>query len=724
VWSTAVLATAALLLPLVATPAAANPVLTVSSAADSGPHTLRNALSAANATPGPDRIEFDLPGSAPHVIKPVSSLPSISETLTIDGTSQPGFTTATHAPVVVLDGSSGDASSFNALFISGAAAGGSVIRGLEIVRWPGSAIAIFNTPDVVVAGNYIGTDGVADLGNGSGFMSVDGGIAAFDESRNFRIGGKSPADRNVISGNRSSQIYLASTVGSLVQGNYVGTNAAGTAAVDAGGADGVRAETNGGIIIGGTAPGAGNLVSGNRGGLVLAGTSFTVVGNRVGTNAAGTAAIPNGAGIAAGGADTTIGGTTAAARNLISGNGTGIALQGSGIVVEGNRIGTNAAGTTAIANDVGVDIGTCCNSTNDNRIGGSAAGAGNVISGNRIGLRIAPGSGNPSQTGSDNVIQGNRIGTRADGTTALPNTEGAVLIQPQTGASALGNRVGGLVPGAGNIIAFNGGPGVEIGGDAATAQTSVRANSIHDNDGLGIDLEPGGLRGVTPNDDDDPDTGPNGLQNFPGISSATSGAGGTTVAGTLESTPSQSFVLDFYASDAKDPTGSGEGAVYLGDASVTTDGGGGALFGMTFPSVKGNFVTATATSGAGDTSEFSVAHRIVGPGGFRLSSPAYSVGESGRQATVTVKRVGGSEGAVTVRFATSNGSAKAPSDYHAITRTLRFVDGQAVRTVDVPIVNDARREPAESFTVRLSNPGGGAALGTPVTAKVTIRASD
>jgi hypothetical protein len=238
---------------------------------------------------------------------------------------------------------------------------------------------------------------------------------------------------------------------------------------------------------------------------------------------------------------------------------------------------------------------------------------------------------------------------------------------------------------------------------------------------LGIDL---GSTGVTPNDDEDPDTGPNGLQNFPGISSATSGASGTTIAGTLESTPNAGFVLDFYASDGKDPSGSGEGAVYLGDVGVSTDSGGNGLFGVTFPSVKGNFVTATATSGAGDTSEFSVAQAITGPGGLRFSSPMYSVGEKAGHVTITVQRVGGSDGAVTVHYATSDGSATAPGDYQAKSGTLHFADGQKTKTFSVAIVNDTKHEPAERFSVRLSNPGGGAALGTPTTAKVTIRASD
>src|SRR5262249_59241770 len=112
-------------------------------------------------------------------------------------------------------------------------------------------------------------------------------------------------------------------------------------------------------------------------------------------------------------------------------------------------------------------------------------------------------------------------------------------------------------------------------------------------------------------------------------------------------------------SDAEDPSAFGEGAVYLGDVRVLTDAGGGAIFGVTFPSVIGNFVSATATSASGDTSEFSVARAITGPGGFRLSSTGYVVGEGAGHATVTVKRVGGTDGAVTVRYGTSNGSATA-----------------------------------------------------------------
>src|SRR6185295_15084821 len=101
--------------------------------------------------PGADRIEFALAGPAPHVLSLESSLPSISATLTIDATTQPGFSAATHAPVVVIDGSSAPVVS-TALVVEGEPAGGSELRGLEIVSWSGNAIRVIGAPDLVIAG--------------------------------------------------------------------------------------------------------------------------------------------------------------------------------------------------------------------------------------------------------------------------------------------------------------------------------------------------------------------------------------------------------------------------------------------------------------------------------------------------------------------------------------------------------------------------------------------
>ena len=104
---------------------------------------------------------------------------------------------------------------------------------------------------------------------------------------------------------------------------------------------------------------------------------------------------------------------------------------------------------------------------------------------------------------------------------------------------------------------------------------TIRLNSIHDNSGLGIDL--GGSGVPTPNDPVNPDTGPNNRQNYPVLTSAVAGSS-LMVSGTLHSDPNQTFTLDFYASTAADPSGYGQGAVYVGSTTVTTDGGGNASF--------------------------------------------------------------------------------------------------------------------------------------------------
>src|SRR5262249_31052541 len=152
-----------------------------------------------------------------------------------------------------------------------------------------------------------------------------------------------------------------------------------------------------------------------------------------------------------------------------------------------------------------------------NIIGGTAPGAGNLISGNTgTGVRLS-GSGT-----SGNLVQGNLIGTDVSGNNPLGNGAG-VLIDAQTS----GNTIGGTVAGAGNIIANNNGVGVQVGAtvtDTLAAGNAILGNSIFANSGLGIDL---GGDGATPNDPQDPDAGPNNLQNFPVITGALVGGGAT-----------------------------------------------------------------------------------------------------------------------------------------------------------------------------------------------------
>jgi len=284
--------------------------------------------------------------------------------------------------------------------------------------------------------------------------------------------------------------------------------------------------------------------------------------------------------------DTIVGGTTAAERNIISGNGgRGIILSngvGSPFVtnntVEGNYIGTDLTGMHALGNQQGIGVYGV-----GNTIGGAAAGSGNVISAN-TGVGIDAGA-------NDTVIQGNKIGTDVTGAGALGNTGAAIAV------TASNMTIGGTAAGAGNLIAFNGNPaagGIVTNGTGNT----IRGNSIFSNNGAGIDL---GSDGVTLNDAGDADTGANGLQNFPVITSVTPLA----INGTLNSKASTTYHLDFYASPSCDATGFGEGKTYLGSLDKTTDGSGNVAFGTSFGVPAGQIATATATDPSGNTSEFS-----------------------------------------------------------------------------------------------------------------------
>ncbi|MGB7326276.1 MAG: Calx-beta domain-containing protein [Rubripirellula sp.] len=112
------------------------------------------------------------------------------------------------------------------------------------------------------------------------------------------------------------------------------------------------------------------------------------------------------------------------------------------------------------------------------------------------------------------------------------------------------------------------------------------------------------------------------------------------------------------------------------------------------------------------------------PGVLSVSPATVSVNEDAGNATFTVTRASGSDGAITVDFATADGSATAGSDYTATSGTLSFADGETSKTVTVPILDDADAEAAETFTLTINSPTGGATLGTAVTSTATIAASD
>ena len=276
--------------------------------------------------------------------------------------------------------------------------------------------------------------------------------------------------------------------------------------------------------------------------------------------------------------------------------GNAIALtSGSDNVIEGNFLGTDASGTIALGNEdnaINVESGS-----NDNLIGGTDPDARNVISGNlSVALFVAT---------SGNIIQGNFIGTQRDGRNPLGNLQGIGFVGV---GNANNNLVGGSVPGAGNIIAFNDIRGVVGEADAGTGN-AILGNSIFGNGALGIDWIP---EGPTLNDTGDGDDGFNKLQNFPVISTVQGGFPSVTLTGSLNSTPNTVFRLEFFGNAGANSSGFGEGGFFLGSTEVTTDASGDVSYNVTLDvpgtPAAGAF-TATATDPAGNTSEFSAAFR-------------------------------------------------------------------------------------------------------------------
>jgi hypothetical protein len=304
--------------------------------------------------------------------------------------------------------------------------------------------------------------------------------------------------------------------------------------------------------------------------------------------------------------DNTVGGTEPGARNIISSNGhSGVRISSSGATgntVRGNYIGTDASGTKDLGNLYGVVIGHAPNNT----IGGTNATMRNIISGNEgSGIDI----GGTGATG--NLLQGNYIGTDATGTQDLGNSLDGVTIR-----SASKNMVGGTLTTARNLISGNDQSGVNIV-DTWSTGNSILSNSIHSNGSLGIDLSQTWYPpdGVTANDEEDADTGPNNLQNYPVLDSATASGRRITIKGTLNSLPNRTYTLQFFSS----PSDAGQGQKLIGQKVVTTDANGDASF--TFTKRQrvpvGREITATATihdatdtSKLLETSEFSAAKTV------------------------------------------------------------------------------------------------------------------
>ena len=376
------LALAALLLVAGGSAPAYAATFTVTNTNDAGAGSLRQAILNANDSVGTDNIAFNIPGAGPHTIQPTSALPTITDPVIIDGYTQPGTSANTNGPglgsnavlKIELDGGGLSVSSSGALKITG---GNTTVRGLVINRFPGWGIILLRNGGNLIEGNFIGTDvaGVVDLGNGNDGVLIN-------ISSNNTIGGMAPGARNVISGNGffGVQFTGSGATGNFVRGNFIGTDVTGT--------------------------------------LDLGNGSFGVT-------------------IVFGASNNTIGGVTAGASNVISGNNLGgieiLDAETTGNMVQGNFIGADVTGTAPLGNMDGVGIGF---GASNNTIGGTASGAGNTIAFNsRDGVFVPPSSGTGIAILSNSIFSNAVLGIDVGAFGVTPNDPG----DADTGANNLQN---------------------------------------------------------------------------------------------------------------------------------------------------------------------------------------------------------------------------------------------------------------------------------------------
>jgi hypothetical protein len=478
--------------------------LVVTNTADSGAGSLRAALNSANLESG-STITFNIPGAGPFVILPTSALPTLLSPMTIDGYTQPGAlpnsaAVGTNAVIKIQIAGASAGGGVSGLNVTG---GATTIRGLSITGFNSSGILLDVAGGNTVEGNFLGI-------TPAGVSAANGQNGVFSQSVNNQIGGASLAARNLLSGNTGAGIrvgprssgttVLNDGTGTTIVNNLVGTDTTGLVG---------RPNANGGVIVtvpnvtvGGTSQALRNVIAGNTGtGLnafvqttgtpqvaLTIPSNLVVQGNYIGVKADGSGALANTLNgvfssgpntLIGGAAGTTPGGACTGACNVIAGNGTtGVSLGASsdgaaqvlhstatGSIVEGNFIGINPSGTTAMPN---LNVGIQANAANI-RVGGSTPAQRNVVSGNTqtgvaFGTSLFSGTTVLASSGSGGIVSGNYIGVDTTGMIAVGNTSSGVNVNvPNV-------RVGGALAGERNIIGGNTSTGVTS--NASTTGTS------------------------------------------------------------------------------------------------------------------------------------------------------------------------------------------------------------------------------------------------------------
>lgn len=436
----------------------------------------------------------------------------------------------------------------------------------------------------IVSGNFVGPDytGTLKFAFGDSLIQANG-VEINTVSKYNIIGGDTPGERNIISGNRVyGAIYYGQVSLNNIAGNYIGTDVTGNYPLPNATGICVDDASNNNIM-------ENNLLSGNISyGLfiVTTGSNSNIFrGNFVGTNAAGNDTVPNDVGLLmAGGAKyNMIGGNNATDRNIFSGNrygGIEISDNGTdGNIIKGNFIGTSVTGNTALPNLFGIGVSSL--------VSGTVIDS-NVISGNStFGIALTDNT-------DGTLVTKNRIGIGADGTTDLGNKYCGIIMANGT----YENTIGGT--NEGNYIAYNDSSGIVIM-DNTTLKNKISENSIFENEYLGIDIYPWG---INYNDMGDLDNGANGMMNYPVIASSFyyPGNGTTVISGSISIAAPQTTTVELFRSSSDILFAHGEGKTFLGSAIPDATG----AWSCTVNGVvNGDEITSTATDADGNTSEFS-----------------------------------------------------------------------------------------------------------------------
>lgn len=741
-------------------------VYTVTSIADNGTGSIRDALNMANSSPGADTIKFSI-GTGIKSIALASPLPDITDAVTIDATTQPGYA---GKPIIELNGT--NAGSGPGFKVTG---GSTTIKGLIINRFSGQGIWLYGGGSNTVQNCWIG---VNTAGSAAATNSGDG--IFIDKSSGNTIGGASSTERNVISGNSGQGIHFlfnGQANNNLMEGNYIGTDVTGTYAVGNSGS---------GIDFFGPATFntmRNNVISGNGGnGITFFGGDATdnlIIGNMIGVDVTGTRGVPN----SRTGVDVWGPPRITIKNNVISANkGAGISVNSNYVTIVGNIIGTDINKTTNLGNlDEGIKVGGLGNPI-DTRIGGPNYSDGNVIANNgsfwiRSGISVTSGAKTVlifNNTIYDNALMG--IDLNSDGKVNLNDTGDS-----DTGANDLLNFpvITAAVAGTGRVTVAG-----TYNGLASTAFTlQFFASNVADTTGYGEGKNLLGSAEIF--------TDVNGNATFSTFFNSSQVPLGSKISATATMTgngPGTGLTSEFCQSVAVTPAPSADLAVTVQPVTgailgtnyqytiQVTNNGPNAVQGVTvldalpaglvfisssatatidsenvvamdagtlavgasktitltvLPTAFGNISTGVSAVGLNtdpNPNNSSITHIAIvadKPGQFQFESANLQVGEWESVATIRVNRVNGSGGAASISYTIAGATAKAVSDYSGpASGILNFANGQSTATFTIPIVNDSLYEGNETLNLALLNPTGNTTLGSPATASLSILDDD